>query len=244
MTESPYNEEIRQRIAWFDMNFAEVTERIASAAREAGRDPADVRLLAATKTVPVEVINHAIASGVTLIGENRVQELCAKWDDLDKSVPVHHIGRLQTNKVKQVVGKVSMIESVDSLRLAEEIDRRSRALGVTTDVLIEINIGAEEAKSGVLPQNAEALLCAIAPLAGVRVRGLMAIPPICEKKAEISRYFEKMYKLFIDFSAKSIDNITMEHLSMGMSGDYEAAVRAGATIVRLGTALFGARHYG
>ena len=241
--ESPYNDEIRRRIDWFDANYAEVTERIARAARQAGRDPSEVTLLAATKTVPVEVINHAIASGVSLIGENRVQELCAKWDALDKTVPVHHIGRLQTNKVKMVVGKVGMIESVDSLRLAEEIARRSQALGVTTDVLVEINIGGEEAKSGVLPGHAEELLCAIAPLTGVRVRGLMAIPPLCETEAEISRYFEKMYKLFIDFSAKNIDNITMEQLSMGMSGDYEAAVREGATIVRLGTALFGARNY-
>ena len=241
--ETPFSDEIRQRIAWFDANYAEVTERIARAAREAGRDPAAVTLLAATKTVPVEVINHAIAAGVPLIGENRVQELCTKWDALDKSVPVHHIGRLQTNKVKMIVGKVAMIESVDSLHLAEEIARRSQALGITTDVLVEINVGGEEAKSGVLPEQAEELLCAIAPLAGVRVRGLMAIPPICETEAEISRYFEKMYKLFIDFSTKNIDNITMEQLSMGMSGDYEAAVRSGATIVRLGTALFGARHY-
>lgn len=239
--ESRYNDEIRQQIARFDANYAEVTERIARAAREAGRDPAEITLLAATKTVPVEVINHAVAAGVPLIGENRVQELCAKWDALDKSVPVHHIGRLQTNKVKMVVGKVAMIESVDSLRLAEEIDRRSQALGIATDVLIEINVGGEEAKSGVLPENAEELLCAIAPLKGVRVRGLMAIPPICGSESEISRYFAKMYKLFIDFSAKNIDNITMEQLSMGMSGDYEAAVRSGATIVRLGTALFGAR---
>ncbi|MBP5618542.1 MAG: YggS family pyridoxal phosphate-dependent enzyme [Clostridia bacterium] len=241
--ESPFNDEITQRIAWFDANFAEVTERIARAAREAGRDPAEITLLAATKTVPVEVINHAIAAGVPLIGENRVQELCAKWDALDKSVPAHHIGRLQTNKVKMIVGKVAMIESVDSLHLAEEIARRSQALGITTDMLVEINIGGEEAKSGVLPEKAEELLCAIAPLEGVRVRGLMAIPPICENQAQISRYFEKMYKLFIDFSAKNIDNITMEQLSMGMSGDYEAAIRSGATIVRLGTALFGARYY-
>ena len=243
MTENHYSDEIRQRIAWFEDNYAEVTERIARAASEAGRDPADVRLLAATKTVPVEVINHAIARGVTLIGENRVQELCAKWDDLDRTAEVHHIGRLQTNKVKQVVGKVAMIESVDSLHLAQEIDRRSRALGLTTDVLIEINIGAEEAKSGVLPEQAEELIRAVAPLTGVRVRGLMAIPPICENTAEISRYFEKLYNLFIDFSTKKIDNTNIDCLSMGMSGDYEAAVRAGATIVRLGTALFGARNY-
>ena len=243
MTESPYNDEIRQRIAWFDANYAEVTERIARAAQEAGRDPAEVTLLAATKTVPVEVINHAIARGVPLIGENRVQELCAKWDALDHSVPVHHIGRLQTNKVKQVVGKVAMIESVDSLHLAETIAARSQALGITTDVLLEINLGAEEAKSGVLPEMAEDLFCAVAPLEGIRVRGLMAIPPICETTAEVTRYFDKLYKLFLDFSSKKIDNSTVDCLSMGMSGDYEAAVRSGATIVRLGTALFGARHY-
>ena len=243
MTESPCKDEIRRRIEWFEANYEDVTARIEKAAAAAGRDPADIHLLAATKTVPVEVINHAVSRGVTWIGENRVQELCGKWDDLDRRATVHHIGRLQTNKVKAVVGKVSMMESVDAFHLAEEIAKRSRALSLTTDVLLEINIGDEAAKSGVPADQAAELLERIAPLEGIRVRGLMAIPPICDSETKICEYFDKMYQMFIDFSGKTRDNILMHYLSMGMSGDYEAAIACGANIIRLGTALFGERHY-
>ena len=243
MTESPCKDEIRRRIDWFEANYAEVTARIERAARAAGRDPSEIHLLAATKTVPVEVINHAVERGVTWIGENRVQELCGKWENLDRRATVHHIGRLQTNKVKAVVGKATLIESVDSFHLAEEIAKRSRAMQLTTDVLLEINIGAEEAKSGIPAEEAEELLDRIAPLEGLRVRGLMAIPPNCDSEAKICEYFAKMYQMFIDFSGKKRDNVSMDYLSMGMSGDFEAAIACGANIIRLGTALFGERHY-
>ena len=243
MTENRSFDDVSERIRWFDANYAEIKERIAAAAKRAGREASEIHLLAATKTVPVEVINHAIASGIKLIGENRVQELCSKIDMLDGSAVRHHIGRLQTNKVKQVVGKVQMIESVDSVKLAEEIGKQSRRIGIVTDVLVEINIGNEDAKSGISAVECEPFLRQIAAIEGIRVRGLMAIPPICENEAEICQYFDKMYKLFIDISGKRIDNISMDYLSMGMSGDFEQAIESGANIIRLGTVLFGQRNY-
>ena len=243
MTENRSFDDVSERIRWFDANYVEIKERIAAAAKRAGREASEIHLLAATKTVPVEVINHAIASGIKLIGENRVQELCSKIDMLDGSAVRHHIGRLQTNKVKQVVGKVQMIESVDSVKLAEEIGKQSRRLGIVTDVLVEINIGNEDAKSGISAVECEPFLRQIAAIEGIRVRGLMAIPPICENEAEICQYFDKMYKLFIDISGKRIDNISMDYLSMGMSGDFEQAIESGANIIRLGTVLFGQRNY-
>ncbi len=243
MTENLYSEDIAQRISWFDANYADVKARVAAAAKRAGRDPEEIQLLAATKTVPVEVINHAIKSGVTLIGENRVQELLSKIDELDPSACRHHIGRLQTNKVKAVVGRVHMIESVDSVKLAQEIGKQNQKLGMVTDVLVEINIGNEDAKSGIASGEAEPFLRQIADIEGIKVRGMMAIPPICENEGEIRQYFAEMYKLFIDISGKRIDNISMDYLSMGMSGDFEQAIEAGANIIRLGTVLFGQRNY-
>lgn len=243
MTENRFCDDIIERIKWFDENYSDVKRRVEAAAKRAGRDPSEIHLLAATKTVPVEVINHAIASGIKLIGENRVQELCSKIDALDNSAVRHHIGRLQTNKVKAVVGKVQMIESVDSVKLAEEIGKQSRRIGIVTDVLVEINIGNEDAKSGISAAECEPFLREIAAVEGIKVRGLMAIPPICEIEGEISQYFDKMYKLFIDISGKRIDNISMDYLSMGMSGDFEQAIESGANIIRLGTVLFGKRNY-
>lgn len=243
MTEKCSIEEINQRIENFDRNYANVLERMERAAQRAGRNIDDIQLLAATKTVPVEVINHAIASGIRLTGENRVQEFCEKYDELDKSAVRHHIGRLQTNKVRQIIGKVSMIESVDSVHLAEEISKRSIAANLVTDVLVEINIGDEASKSGIPAAETEKFLTDISGLEGICVRGLMSIPPICENDKEIRQFFDKMYKLFIDISAKKIDNINMDYLSMGMSGDFEQAIEAGANIIRVGSALFGARNY-
>ena len=234
MTEKLLIDDIAERCKIFDENYAEVTERIAIAAKKSGRRAEDIHLLAATKTIPVEVINHAIKSGVTLIGENRVQELLSKLDYYDQSATRHLIGHLQTNKVRQVVGKVSMIESVDSVKLAAEISRRSEELGIVTDILVEINIGGEESKSGITE---------ISSLSGIKVEGLMTIPPICEKIEENLRYFDQMRNLFVDISAKKIDNVNMSYLSMGMSDDYEAAILCGANIVRVGTRLFGRRNY-
>ncbi len=243
MTEKLLIDDIAERCKIFDENYAEVTERIAIAAKKSGRRAEDIHLLAATKTIPVEVINHAIESGVTLIGENRVQELLSKLDYYDQSATRHLIGHLQTNKVRQVVGKVSMIESVDSVKLAAEISRRSEELGIVTDILVEINIGGEESKSGIKPDEAEKIITEISSLSGIKVEGLMTIPPICEKIEENLRYFDQMRNLFVDISAKKIDNVNMSYLSMGMSDDYEAAILCGANIVRVGTRLFGRRNY-
>lgn len=226
----------------FDNNFKKITENIARAAKKSGREPEDIILLAATKTVDVDVINYAISSGIDFIGENRVQEFLSKYDDY---IPVHKhfIGHLQTNKVKDIVGRVELIHSVDSYRLAEEISRQSVKKGITTDVLLEINIGNEESKSGFCYDEVASAVEKIAKLDGIRVKGLMAIPPICENSEQNRPYFAKMQKLFIDIGHKKIDNSSMEILSMGMSDDYEVAISEGANMVRLGTALFGRRNY-
>lgn len=227
-----------------EYNYKTICENIAKAAMESGRSYEDITFLAATKTVEAEYINFAISLGLNHIGENRVQELLAKYDEYDlNNTKLHMIGHLQTNKVRQIVGKVDMIESVDSLKLAKEISNQSTKQGVSTDVLVEVNIGGEDSKSGIAPENLEELLCQISELPSIKVNGLMTIPPICENKQKICRYFENMRKLFIDISAKKIDNISMNVLSMGMSDDYKEAIREGATLVRIGSALFGARNY-
>ncbi len=225
-------------------NLAYIHQEMANACEKAGRSLQDVRLLAVTKTVDAERINAAIAAGVKQIGENRVQEFLKKKDDLNlEGVEAHLIGHLQTNKVRQIVGQVQMIQSVDSIRLAQAIDKRSRELGIVTPVLVEVNIGGEEAKSGIAPIELEQLLEELAPLEGIHVNGLMTVPPILEKEAEKRRIFSKMYQLFIDIKAKKLDNIDMQELSMGMSGDYREAILEGSTIVRIGSAIFGARNY-
>lgn len=233
-----------KRLADIKRNYETIIENIEKAAIESGRSLEDITFLAATKTVEPEFINYAISLGLKFIGENRVQELLSKFDayDLNNST-LHFIGHLQTNKVRQIVGKVAMIQSVDSLRLAEEISRQSVKNNVTTDILIEVNVGGELSKSGVTPLTVEELLYDISKLPAVCVQGLMAIPPICENEQKIRRYFEIMRNLFIDISGKNIDNISMNTLSMGMSGDYREAILEGATLVRIGSSLFGERNY-
>lgn len=221
-----------------------IMERVEGAALKAGRNPKEIALLAATKTVPPEMINHAIACGVNLIGENRVQELLGKRDKLNlNGASVHFIGHLQTNKVKYVAGKVDLIQSVDSLKLAESIARQSDKLNMVSEVLIEVNIEKETSKYGFLPREVEGALEEISKLKGVKVRGLMAIPPISDKRDELRAVFYNMYKLFIDMKEKKIDNISMDILSMGMSGDFEEAISEGSNLIRIGSALFGARKY-
>ncbi len=221
-----------------------VEENIANACAYVGRKREDVSLLAVTKTVDADRINQAIALGVTKIGENRVQEYLGKKDRLHlDDVHTHLIGHLQTNKVRQIVGQVDMIQSVDSVRLAQAISRVSEEKGIVTPILIEVNIGGEEAKSGVAPDELEKLLEQIHCLSGIHVRGLMTVPPILTKEAEKRAIFSKMYQLFVDNRAKKLDNIDMLELSMGMSGDYVEAILEGSTIVRVGSAIFGARHY-
>ncbi len=223
-------------------NIRRVRENIAIAAREAGRDPGEITLCAATKTQSDETIRAAIAAGITVCGENRVQEMTAHLDaDAYAGAQVHFIGHLQTNKVRQVVGRVDLIESVDSLRLLEAIDRQAASLGLCQDILLEVNIGRESSKSGVMPEEAETLARAAFGLSNVSLRGFMAIPPAVSP-GESRRFFREMRQLFVDIKRKMAHNENdINCLSMGMSGDYMDAVREGATLVRVGTALFGAR---
>ena len=223
-------------------NVARVRASIAAAAREAGRDPAEITLVAATKTQSDNLIREAIAAGITVCGENRVQEMTAHLDtDAYAGSDLHFIGHLQTNKVRFVVGRVDMIESVDSSRLLEAIDRQAAKLALVQDVLIEVNIGGEASKSGAAPQELEELVRLAQSLPHVRLRGLMAIPP-ADPPGGSRRFFREMHQLYVDITEKLEDNRDdFNCLSMGMSGDYEDAVREGATHVRVGTALFGAR---
>ena len=236
------DDELRSRCVDFDQNYARILQRLQRAAEKSGRRLSEITLLAATKTVPAPVINHAIAAGVTHIGENRVQEYLSKYEDLAlDGVSRHFIGHLQTNKVRAIADKADMIESVDSVHLAAAIGRECRRLNKTMDILVEVNIGGEENKSGVAPADLEETVRQIAQIEGVCIRGLMAIPPICDTSAEIRHYFRQMRELFIDIGAKKIDNSHMVYLSMGMSGDFDTAVEEGANLVRIGTALFGRR---
>lgn len=233
-----------QKMAAVEENYKRVLDRVNEAAVKAGRNTDDVRLMAVTKTVESPYINKAIELGADLIGENRVQEYLGKKDELHlDGVEKHLIGRLQTNKVKYIVGEVDMIESVDSLKLAQEISKQSVKHGVVTPVLVEVNIGKEESKSGIFIEQLRDLLCEISTLEAIKVKGLMTIPPICESESEVRKYFESMHQSFIDIKDEKIDNIDMEILSMGMSGDFEAAIAEGSNIVRVGSAIFGARHY-
>lgn len=232
----------KSSIEIFDENFKQITENIARAAEKSGRKTEDITLLAATKTVDVSVINHAIQSGIKFIGENRVQEFLSKYKNY---LPAHKhfIGHLQTNKVKDIIDKVELIHSVDSYRLAEEISKQAVKRGITANILLEINIGNEESKSGFVYEEVYDAVQKISTFDGIKIKGLMAIPPVCEKPQQNIPYFSKMNKLFIDIGNKKIDNSSMDVLSMGMSDDYEAAIAEGATMVRLGTALFGRRNY-
>ena len=225
-------------------NVAELRRRIAAAAARAGRDPSEVLLVAASKMNDASRVREAIAAGVDACGENRVQEMLEKCAlGAYEGAPLHFIGHLQKNKVRQVVGRAALIQSVDSVALLAEIDRVARQRGLVQDVLLEINIGAEPSKSGFAPEQLPAALAAAAELPGVFVRGLMAIPPKCVCGEENTQYFERMKQLFIDNCEKKYDNVRMDFMSMGMSGDFEAAVACGANMVRVGTALFGERVY-
>ncbi len=224
-------------------NLAFIRNEVADAAVQSGRRPEDIRLMAVTKTVEPIFINHAISCGVDLIGENKVQELLSKEEYLNlDGVDVHLIGHLQTNKVKQILPHVSTIQSVDSLKLAKEISKQAQRLEKDMKCLIEVNVGAEESKTGLPYGDVPALLEEIAALPNFSVCGLMAIPPICED-AVLSQYFEKMRQLFVDIRAKKMDNISMDILSMGMSSDYKLAILHGATMVRVGSSIFGPRLY-
>lgn len=225
-------------------NYDFINEKIAEAATKAGKTRDDITFLSATKTVEPEYINYAISLGLSYIGENKVQELLSKYDQYNlENCSLQFIGHLQSNKVRQIVGKVDLIQSIDSMKLAKEVSKCSLKNNITSDILVEVNIGKEENKSGVMPEMLEELVEEISTLPAVNVKGLMTIPPICEKKDEIRRYFEKMNRLFLDISSKKLDNVSMDILSMGMSSDYYEAILEGANMVRIGSALFGNRIY-
>ena len=235
---------VEKRFSDIEHNLETVRERIYKAAVSAGRNPDEITLMAVTKTVEPVFINHAIKNGIKLIGENKVQEFLSKKPYLNlEGCEAHLIGHLQTNKVKQIVSEVSMIQSLDSLKLAKEISKRSEEKGIVTPCLVEVNIGSEESKTGLELSSLEELLCEVALLKGVRVKGLMTIPPICDDEKELDKYFSQMHKIFVDIRDKKLDNIDMCTLSMGMSSDYESAVRNGSTLVRVGSSIFGARIY-
>ena len=221
-----------------------VRNNIARAALRAGRRPEDILLIGATKMNDAARVREAIAAGLTACGENRVQEMAEKLGQgAYDGAELHFIGHLQKNKAKQVVGVCTLIHSVDNTALLLEIDRLARARGLRQDVLLEINVGEEPSKSGFRPDELSDALRFSADCAGIHVRGLMAIPPICSSPEENLPYFRAMNQLYVDNGEKKYDNVDMDFMSMGMSGDYEAAVACGANMVRVGTALFGPRDY-
>lgn len=224
-------------------NIKRINENIAEAMTKAGRTDT-VRLMGVTKTVDPEIVSFSVSQGVTLLGENRVQEFLEKRDRYEGDPEIHFIGGLQTNKVKYIIDKVSMIHSADSAHLIEEIDRRAGKAGLKMDVLIEVNIGGEESKSGIVPEALDELAYRTAELPNVRLRGLMAIPPV-DVDGSSERYFAAMHRLFADLKDKTSGDgrFLIDTLSMGMSGDYATAIMHGSTIVRIGSVLYGYRDY-
>ena len=224
-------------------NIAKVRSTIADVCRETGRDVGEITLVGASKMNGADACREAIAAGIDALGENRVQEMTEKLSqNAYDGAPLHFIGHLQRNKVKQVVGHVALIQSVGSAPLLQEIEKVAAAKGLVQDILLEVNIGREEAKSGFAPEEVMDAARAALDCPHVRVRGLMTIPPADASREENIRYFQEVRGLYVDINAKLFHN-ELEYLSMGMSGDYADAIRAGATMVRVGTAIFGARHY-
>ncbi len=225
-------------------NIAAIREKMVQAAAAAGRKPEQIQLCAATKMNDAQAVKAAIAAGVDCCGENRVQELLQKQPlGAYEGKPVHFIGHLQTNKVKQVVGRVDLIQSVDRRELLACIQKVAAQKGICQDILLEVNIGREESKSGFMAEEIDQIVENMEEYPNICLRGLMAIPPVSREKGDNSEYFEKMYQLFVDIRAKKKDNVTVAHLSMGMSDDFEDAIAHGSTMIRVGTAIFGARQY-
>ena len=225
-------------------NVARIKAEMTAAAIACGRDPKDIQLCAATKMNDSDAVRQAIAAGVDCCGENRVQELVQKQsENAYEGAPVHFIGHLQTNKVKQVVGKVDLIQSVDSERLLRAIDKEAAKQGIRQNILLEVNIGEEASKSGFGADDILPLVDRIGEFPNVCLKGLMAIPPISYNSGENLKFFQKMFQLSVDIKKKIEDNVMVDCLSMGMSGDFADAIAAGSTMVRVGTAIFGARNY-
>ncbi len=225
-------------------NLQEVEKKIEEACRRAGRNRSEVTLIAVSKTKPVSMLQEAYSAGIREFGENKVQEMMDKYDVLPDDIHWHMIGHLQRNKVKYLMGKAALIHSVDSLRLAEEISAQSVRHQVVTDILIEVNIAGEETKFGTDREEAISLVEEASRLPGIHICGLMTIAPFVENPEDNRTYFRQIRELSVDIAAKKIDNVDMRILSMGMTGDYEVAIEEGATMVRVGTGIFGARDYG
>jgi hypothetical protein len=225
-------------------NWKEVEEQIAKACQRAGRDRSEVTLIAVSKTKPVPMLQEVYDLGARDFGENKVQELCDKIEVLPKDIRWHMIGHLQTNKVKYIVGHTALIHSVDSLHLAEEIEKQAAKRDVVVKILIEVNIAEEESKFGIRGDETIALVRQIAALSHLQIEGLMTIAPYVEDAEENRRYFRQIRQLSVDIAAENIDNVRMNVLSMGMTGDYTVAIEEGATMVRVGTGIFGKRDYG
>ena len=225
-------------------NVARIRAEMEAAAIAAGRDPKAIQLCAATKMNDADAVRQAIAAGVDCCGENKVQELTAKLEEnAYEGRPVHFIGHLQTNKVRQVVGKVDLIQSVDRLKLLDAINTEAARQEIYQDILLEVNVGGEESKSGFAPDELLPVVEKIGNYSNIRVRGLMAIPPICQNPGDNIKFFQKMLQLSVDITEKKYDNVCMDFMSMGMSDDFADAIRCGSTMIRVGTAIFGRRDY-
>lgn len=224
-------------------NLKEVQRDINEVCKKCGRDPSEVTLIAVSKTKPLEDLKEAYDAGARDFGENKVQELTAKIPNLPSDIRWHMIGHLQRNKVKYIAGEVELIHSVDSFRLAEEINIQAKRKKIIIPALIEINIGDEESKFGVRPDEAKELCKEISELDSIHIEGLMTVAPAADDPEEVRRYFRKMHELFLDIKSENIDNVEMKILSMGMTNDYKVAIEEGSTMVRVGTGIFGARDY-
>lgn len=224
-------------------NLKEVQENILKACEKSGRNPEDVTLIAVSKTMPVPMLQEIYDENIRDFGENKVQELVEKYDELPQDIKWHMIGHLQRNKVKYIVDKVCLIHSVDSYRLAEEINIQAKKKNITVPILVEVNIAEESSKFGIHAEDAIALVEQIAQLENVRIKGLMTIAPFVENPEDNRQYFRNIRQLSVDIAAKNIDNVSMNVLSMGMTGDYMVAIEEGATMVRVGTGIFGERNY-
>ena len=224
-------------------NLKKVEENIQAACERSGRNRYEVTLIAVSKTKPVEMLQEIYDENIRDFGENKVQELCDKIEKMPSDIKWHMIGHLQRNKVKYIVGKVALIHSVDSYRLAEEISIQAKKHNTTVPILVEVNIAHEESKFGISEEDAILLVKEISELENIRIMGLMTIAPYVENPEDNRMYFRKIKELSVDINSKNIDNVSMEIISMGMTGDYEVAIEEGATMVRVGTGIFGARNY-
>ena len=224
-------------------NLKTVEEHVQEACKRAGRSREEVTLIAVSKTKPLEMLQEIYGEGVRDFGENKVQELCDKMEQLPSDIRWHMIGHLQRNKVKYIIDKVAMIHSVDSPELMHTINRLAEQRGLTQDILIEVNVGGETAKSGIPPEAADEMAAKMAEYPNLRLRGFMTIPPISTENGGNLRYFAKMYELYVDIKAKKYDNTNIDCLSMGMSDDFADAIKEGTTMIRVGTAIFGSRQY-